>query len=172
MNCPVCGHKTKAERMDWEYKESGLDNVILKNTTVHVCVECGEKMPVIKDMPEVHKALAYAVAQYPASLTGPMFRFLRKQMKLTATEVADMLSVSKVTVSRWENGKSPIGETNDKLIRMIYIQFMQEKCGVVFKDSVRNVTASRRDTKSEPISVDRSLWKRTCKVSPSKAIHA
>ncbi len=61
MNCPACGHKTRSERRDWEYKESGLDNVILKNTTVHVCGDCGEEMPVIKDLPEVHKALAYAV---------------------------------------------------------------------------------------------------------------
>ncbi len=162
MKCPICGHKTTTAKKDWQYTESGFDNVVLEDITVHTCVECGEEMPVIKKMPELHKLIAYSIAKAPTALTGSMFRFLRKQLGLSATATAKLLGVTKVTVSRWENDASTIGSTNDKLIRMIYLQSMQEECGKVFKDTVKDVTATAREKKPEPITVSKGLYKKLC----------
>ena len=40
--------------------------------------------------------------------TGAVFRFLRKALRLPATEVAALFGVTPTTISRWENGKERV----------------------------------------------------------------
>jgi transcriptional regulator with XRE-family HTH domain len=47
-------------------------------------------------------------------------RFLGMEMRLKANELAALLGVHKVTVSRWENNEENIGPSSDRLLRSIY----------------------------------------------------
>lgn len=121
MNCPKCGKQTQATIRDYEYKESGLKNVVLKNITVHKCKACSEILPEIRNINQVHRWIAEYLIKKPGPLTGEEFRFLRKAMRKSAKELAEYLGVSTVTVSRWENNQENLGGQSDRLLRMIYV---------------------------------------------------
>lgn len=130
--CPSCGAKMKKIKEDYRYKECGLDNVVLLALTVYKC-NCGEEMPVIPIMEDIHKVIALETIQSKTVLSGKQIRFLRKEMELKATELADILGANKVTVSRWESGEEHIGHANDKLIRVLYLRKMDEEFKKVIK---------------------------------------
>lgn len=130
MNCPFCNKKMSNKREKYPYTESGLNNVYLE-TDVYRC-GCGEFIVDIPNIYGLHELIAKDLVRKGSMLDGKEIKYLRKQMHLKANELALILGVSKVTVSRWENEKEKIGVTNDKLIRMVYTQICQEKCKKVF----------------------------------------
>jgi putative zinc finger/helix-turn-helix YgiT family protein len=111
----------KSKLRDYEYAESGLKNVILKNILVHECKHCGEVLPEISNVKQVHKWIAEYLLNKHGPLTGDEFRFLRKSMGKSARELAQRLAVTPVTISRWENNKEKIGAQSDRLLRMAFV---------------------------------------------------
>lgn len=148
MKCPFCNRKIIFKEDTYHYTESGLDDVYLI-TDVYKC-KCGE---IIADIPKIyrlHELIAKKIVKKGSMLTGKEIKFLRKQLHFKATELAFILGVNKVTVSRWENEETEIGVANDKLIRMIYMQICQEKCKKVFK-IVDDIESISRTVKREKI---------------------
>jgi putative zinc finger/helix-turn-helix YgiT family protein len=121
MKCPDCGNEMKSKIRDYEYVEAGLKNVVLKGIAVHECKECGEVLPGIKNVKQIHEWIAEYLVKKESPLTGPEFRFLRKQMGMGAAEMAGFLGVTPVTISRWENDKETIGPQSDRLLRAFFI---------------------------------------------------
>lgn len=121
MKCPTCGKRMRSRVRDYEYVESGLKNVVLKNITVHECRRCGELLPEISNVKQIHKWIAEYLIKKQSPLTGGEFRFLRKQMGINATELASFLAVTPVTISRWENNKKSIGPQSDRLLRAFFL---------------------------------------------------
>jgi len=118
MICYACGNKMRKKVGDYHYVESGLPNVTLLGITIFHCA-CGEEMPVIPCPDKLQTKLAQAIAAKPKPLSGAEIRFLRKFLVLKANEFAELLGVSKVTVSRWENGKVKIDKSYDALVRAV-----------------------------------------------------
>jgi putative zinc finger/helix-turn-helix YgiT family protein len=121
MKCPNCGKKMRSKTRDYEYLESGLKDVVLKNIKVHECKACGETAPEIINVKHVHKWIAEYLVKKQSPLTGAEFRFLRKQMGMGSKELAGFLGVTPVTISRWENGKETVGPQSDRLLRAFFI---------------------------------------------------
>lgn len=121
MKCPNCGKEMKSRVRDYEYIECGLKNVVLSGITVHECKHCGEVLPEIPNIKQVHKWIAEYLLKKQGPLTGEEFRFLRKAMGKSAKETAERLAVNPVTISRWENNKEKIGPQSDRLLRMAFI---------------------------------------------------
>lgn len=126
MHCPICGRKAEKTRKDYKYTESGLDDIVLRGLTVFVC-DCGEEMPLIPHVGGLHDAIALEIVKKKALLTGTEVRFLRKELGLKSGEFAEQLGVHNVTVSRWETGEEPIGQANDKLIRLLLIKKLEHE---------------------------------------------
>ncbi|MBI5886545.1 MAG: hypothetical protein HZB85_08200 [Deltaproteobacteria bacterium] len=120
----------------YHYTESGLSNVVLTGVTIRVC-SCGEKMPVIPSIEGLHRAIAMGIVKSKTPLTGEGIRFVRKEMQLKAVDLARLLSVNKVSISRWESGKEPIGHANDKLMRLFFMREMEEECKQMLRYEVR-----------------------------------
>ncbi|MBI5740977.1 MAG: helix-turn-helix domain-containing protein [Nitrospirae bacterium] len=139
MICPVCGKKTVRKRDLYHYSESGLENVFLE-TDIYKC-KCGEIIPDIPNIHGLHELVAKDLVRRESPLNGKELKFLRKQMRLKASELAQLLSVHKVTLSRWENGSEKISMGYDKLIRFLYTQMLQEKCNTILKiiDGIRHI---------------------------------
>ena len=154
MLCPNCSLKMKQTKGNYHYAESGLDNVTLTNLTIYICV-CGEKMPVISDIQGLHKTIAMAIVKSKTILTGEQIRFLRKEIGLKAVEFSKLLSVNKVSVSRWETGKEPLGRSNDKLIRLFFIRKTEEDCKQMLQYEVGPLLAgiSYKTHKASPINI-------------------
>jgi len=126
MRCLNCGRIMQEFKGDYRYKESGLRNIVLKNITMVTC-ECGEEGPMLPAIKKIHRDIVLELVKKKALLTCPEIRFLRLEMELKATDFAKMLGVTKVTVSRWQTGEKPIGQTNDKLIRVLSIEKLKAK---------------------------------------------
>lgn len=131
--------------------------MVLVGIPIHRCSnkECGEVMPELKNIEKFHNIFAEALIKKSAPLTGKEVRFLRKEMDKSAKDLAMLLSVSPVTVSRWETGTEPVGIVSDKLVRMLYIQTMQERCKVVRGSVIGDIIqAIRPKDKQQPIRID------------------
>jgi putative zinc finger/helix-turn-helix YgiT family protein len=141
MKCPECGGKLTKTTKIYHYKESGLDNVYLKDIDIYKCVDCKAEMPAIPQIERLHGRIAAAIISKNVPLTGNEIVFIRKHMELKAKDLAQMLNVSRVTVSRWETGAEDIGPSNDKLIRLLYVQSVQEQCHKVLEGTLLNLKA-------------------------------
>jgi putative zinc finger/helix-turn-helix YgiT family protein len=129
--CPECGGTVERQpRQRYRYVESGLTTVFLQGVTVYRCRSCRRRFPEIPNMEGLHAKIAEALVRKPALLSGAEFRFLRKQMRMRAKELAATVGVSPVTMSRWETDAERIGTANDRLIRLVYLCWRLEQ-GVV-----------------------------------------
>lgn len=152
MKCPICGQEMKKNRKDYKYEESGLNNIILTGIEVHEC-KCGEEIPEIKNIEKINRFIANALVIKNAPLNGKEFRFVRKQMDFKEKDIASLLGVSPVSVSRWENSNAKIGLSNDKLIRLLYTQTLEEQYNKVFKGTIESIQSIKRDGKQKLIKI-------------------
>ena len=81
MKCPNCGREMKSKIRDYEYVESGLKDVVLRNIKVYECPSCGELLPEVANVKQIHKWIAEYLLRKQSPLTGEEFRFLRKEMR-------------------------------------------------------------------------------------------
>jgi putative zinc finger/helix-turn-helix YgiT family protein len=117
--CSACEADAKIVRGDYQYKESGLDNVVLRNIEFVTCPACGNVDPIIPRMTALHRVMAGAITRKPYRLSGNEIRFLRKYMHMTGERLANVMKVDKTTISKWENDQDPIGDQSDRLLRLI-----------------------------------------------------
>lgn len=152
MKC-ICGELLKKQKKDYHYTESGLDNVILSGINVFECSKCGEIFPEIIRINELHKQIGLALVKKKSPLKGKEIRFIRKLLGFNEKKFASIMSVDPVSVSRWENSKAGIAPPSDKLIRMLFIQFLEEECNEVAKNAVDLISSIRKKAESEPIKI-------------------
>ena len=116
--CEQCGRRMRRTIADrYEYRESGLTGVYLRGIAVYVCM-CGEEVVELSNIDGLHDLIFQKLLMKSSSLKGSELRFIRQCLGLKAVDFAKMLSVTSTTVSRWENDTEPIGQANDKLIRL------------------------------------------------------
>lgn len=118
MKCLQCGSAMKERREDFSYASCGLP-VVLLNVVVRHCRKCDEHEAVIPAIEELHAALADALIQKRGRLVGAEIRFLRSWLGLAGQRFARWVGVQPETVSRWENDKAAIGETHERLLRIM-----------------------------------------------------
>jgi transcriptional regulator with XRE-family HTH domain len=82
-------------------------------------------------------------------LRGVEVRFLRKFFAMKAADLAKMLNVDPVTVSRWETGTSPVGSANDKLVRFSILAMASARLKDLAEQAHRAATDAYLDMLSE-----------------------
>jgi putative zinc finger/helix-turn-helix YgiT family protein len=117
--CTSCEEKIQPERRHYRYIESGLSNVILQGVEVADCPKCGTSDVLIRRVAKIQRAIAQALANSPARLTGEQLRFLRKHLELSGDELGKYLHTDKTKISKWECGEDQIGPATDRLIRLL-----------------------------------------------------
>lgn len=128
MTCHNCGKAlVRTIAPLYHYKESGLSNVYLKNSVQVYRCTCGKKLVEIPGIGRLHDGIAYALLTKKAVLTGHELRFLRKWIGLTAEKLASLLGFkTRVTVSKFENNKSPITMATDHAMRLLVLRQKEE----------------------------------------------
>jgi YgiT-type zinc finger domain-containing protein len=119
--CSNCGADARIVRGDYEFKESGLRDLVLLDIELVKCGKCGNVDPILFQVDELMHIAAVAILQKPYRLQGEELRFLRKHIDLSQEEFAKLLHVDKTTLSKWENNEDPIGVQSDLLARAIVI---------------------------------------------------
>lgn len=123
MKCDKCHKECRKIAGTHHYTESGLDNVWLLNMPMYEC-NCGHKIFEIPAFMQLHDALAKLIVEKPLDLTREEVKFLRKTLHKSSKELASLLEVSPVTVSRWESGKSKISHAYQLLLKtIVYTHF-------------------------------------------------
>ena len=121
MECLDCGHDMDTRPENVKYDASGLSDVTLAGVEVSRCARCGAHEVAIPHIEELHRVMACAVIRKPARLTPAEIRFLRKSLGWSGQELGAHMGTAAETVSRWENGRTPIGAQADRLLRLIVL---------------------------------------------------
>lgn len=101
--CPSCG-ASRARPMS-QTEEFKVGAVIYRaRVALLKCALCGESTVVGPSMMAAEHAVARAIAR-SGRVTGESFAFMRTAFGWKATEIAELLGVSSITISRWENGR-------------------------------------------------------------------
>jgi transcriptional regulator with XRE-family HTH domain len=117
--CSNCAAEARIVRGDYEFKETGLRDLVLLGIELIKCGKCGNVDPVLFQVDELMHIAAVAILQKPYRLGGEELRFLRKHIDLSQEEFARLLRVNKTTLSKWENNEDPIGIQSDLWARTV-----------------------------------------------------
>jgi putative zinc finger/helix-turn-helix YgiT family protein len=139
MNCHQCGHKMTRHYEDTHFPESGLDNVWLTNA-FHWRCECGEDALELKPVPSILDAITRAVLAKPAPLTGQEIRYLRKAAGLKSKELAEILAVDMITMSKWEREMQPIKSSHERAIRLVVAGLLDLDAGALIRETFPRIT--------------------------------
>lgn len=124
MKCLECGGTMKTTiDTNYHYTLSGLTRVYLNGVKSHQCTssDCGEDEIDIPNIVELHELLAEITAKQENKLVPEEIRFLRTHLGYSGVDFARKVGVDAATVSRWENGKAPMGETAERLVRIMIL---------------------------------------------------
>lgn len=117
--CSDCGSEASVERGTYRFRESGLDNVVLKGIEIIKCPACGNEDPIIPNLDGLLRVLAVAIVTNTFPLTGTEVRYIRKYLGMSGEQFARILHTDKSTLSKWETGAISIGSKSDLLIRSV-----------------------------------------------------
>jgi DNA-binding transcriptional regulator YiaG len=115
------GRRRAAE--PYRYLESGLDNVFLLNG---FAIEKTTYGPVvtIDELNDLHCAIGLYIVHKPGPMSGAEFRFLRKQMELTQSQLAAIMNTTDQTIANYEKGKTADFGPADPFIRLTYLVYV------------------------------------------------
>lgn len=120
-SCRACNGEMQLVRRDYPFRESGLENVLLKDIEVLVCGQCGSSAPRIPRLNDLMRTIVVATIAKPSELDGAEVRFLRKFMDETIEQFARKLGVHRSHLSRVENGSLAISKQTDRLVRTLVL---------------------------------------------------
>jgi DNA-binding transcriptional regulator YiaG len=101
------------------YQFAGLQKVTLHHSPARRCANCGFRDPVIRYSESFRLAVVSAVIGKRARFIPREIRFLRKHLGWSGTEFSVYMGQTPETVSRWVNGRTPMGVTADRLLRLL-----------------------------------------------------
>lgn len=136
----------------YRYTQCGLDDVYLLNGVKRHKTPYGSGVA-IENVEELHDAIAQHMCLTKALLNGKEFRFLRKLMDLTQSDVASYMGCDVQSVARWEKGKTEVNGAADKLLRLLYLG--SKHCEIQTADLIKKL--AELDTKVD----DRQVFTET-----------
>jgi len=146
MKCMTCGLgmvvRLATGEAPYAYTLAGLRDVFLVGISIHHCKACGEEVPVIPRVGELHNVIAMALVKQGRLLRGDEIRFLRKNAGFQSSEFAALMGVSATYFSKVENGKMKLGPGADKLVRLLTT--MDEKKRGLLVEIAKEMKPARR----------------------------
>ncbi|MDD9841654.1 MAG: helix-turn-helix domain-containing protein [Alphaproteobacteria bacterium] len=140
--------RLKQMKTEYHYTECGLDNIILCNREI-VQDDHGEQVVLIPNINGLHEFIALSIIDSENRMSGKELRFLRTLMGLTQDELAQIVQRKRLTINRWESGKTRINGAVETLLRQLVAEHFE------VKKSVRETSIKRREkTRTEPIRID------------------
>jgi DNA-binding transcriptional regulator YiaG len=110
----------KKLREPFHYTQCGLDNVWLLNGFTRGEYG-GQPTFSIKDIDGLHRAIGLALINTRKALSPKEWRFLRKQMDMTQSTLAEELDLSSQQVARYEKGESEINGPAEFAFRVLFL---------------------------------------------------
>src|SRR5262245_20518061 len=120
--CPECNSEnTTAKYQDYQFKESGLDNLTLVNCEMINCGECKAVTPIFWAPERMVRTLTKVLLAKPSLLSGNEILFLRKRGGIKELEFEELINIDRGPISRLESGKDIIRLSEDRRIRLVIL---------------------------------------------------
>ncbi|MBK6454336.1 MAG: hypothetical protein KA760_07520 [Steroidobacteraceae bacterium] len=107
--------------MMYHYKDCGLRGVWLANGFRTISTDYG-RATAIENVEGLHRVIARTIAVEKPRLSGGEFRFLRKELGLTQTALAEWFGNDSQTIALWERGRKRVPQWADRLIRQLVLE--------------------------------------------------
>lgn len=134
-NSESCEHDlSTTELLQFDTDQLGVPITIYKSALSHKCNRCGHTSVTVPYPERLAAAAAVFRCKGPDRLLGAEIKFLRKCLEWTATKLADALSVTPETVSRWENDERPMTAGYERLFRVLVVSALQAKAPAIDVD--------------------------------------
>ena len=101
----------------YHYTECGLDYMFIEGAVI-IGDQADEEVAKIPAIGRLHRVIAEGIVTHPTKMTGQELRFLRSEMGLTQAQLAAILKVTLLTVSRWERNETPVNDAAEMLVRL------------------------------------------------------
>jgi putative transcriptional regulator len=124
-----CTHSSGPVAKPYHYTECGLDNVFLRNG-FETDGEGVDAAICVRDADELHRVIGVHLASEKKVLTGKELRFLRNEMDVTQEELGSLVGATSQSIARWEKGQTPVNDSAESLIRLLYLEFADEHKGI------------------------------------------
>lgn len=152
--CTMCGERLTPQRRNYRYTEGGISNLVLQSVEIAECPKCGNSDVILPQMAKVHRAIAQALVNSPARLTGEQIAFLRKHLGLSGDELGSYLHAGRSEISRWEGGVDPIEPATERLIRLLAATLDAELCPGISRVARHLPQISEERGESQELHVD------------------
>lgn len=107
----------------YHYTDSGLDNIWLLDGFSMQKIN-GEDAISIENLDSLHHAIGSTIVTSQHKISPQELRFLRIEMSLSQKNLAAFLGVDPQTVARWEKNECPINGTAERMLRALYMSFL------------------------------------------------
>jgi HTH-type transcriptional regulator/antitoxin MqsA len=118
MKCPACGHPKMAAKTKDETLSYGGQSLTLHAMQGDFCPSCGEGVWDAESYRRYTEAQAALLRAVKGDISADIRR-IRKNLKLTQTELAQAFGVGKVAFSRYERGETRPPGPIVKLLKLI-----------------------------------------------------
>lgn len=113
-----------------EYRGCGLPNIYLSNGYTEIGTPYGKSVS-IDDVEGLHRAIGMEIVNKEPTLSGPEFRFLRKELQLSQDKLGGLLGRNSQTIALWEKEKGDLPKMADMLLRAIYTEHLNENVQIM-----------------------------------------
>ncbi|MCK5689688.1 hypothetical protein KAI87_10485, partial [Myxococcota bacterium] len=114
--CPDCGYKGDLKSHSAKHL---LDGVVSVDVNEYSCPQCKAVHRGFLKIEVLYGKIAHELSGLSRLLRPDELKWLRKYLGYSTTTWAEYLSVSRETVSRWENARTPIPLSTERLLRMM-----------------------------------------------------
>jgi DNA-binding transcriptional regulator YiaG len=135
------------------YTECGLSNIYLRNGYECRTTDYGEAIT-IHDLDGLHKVIGLSLVENKPQLDGEEVKFLRKELDLPQSDMAQFLGVSESSIRAWENDRSEISEPAERILRLIYREHIAGDGSV--RGIIEHISKLDRDIHEEKLEFEES----------------
>lgn len=118
MKCPACGHPEMVAKTQDETLSYGSQSLTLHTMHGEFCPACGEGIWDAESYRRYTEAQAALLRAVKGDISADIRR-IRKNLKLTQTELAEAFGIGKVAFSRYERGETRPPAPLVKLLKLV-----------------------------------------------------
>jgi DNA-binding transcriptional regulator YiaG len=126
----------------YHYESCGLSNVYLRNGYEVKQTAYGEGVSII-DLEGLHRALARKIISSSSPITKDEFKFLRKELDLSQSNLGKIFDVDESTIRNWETGRTEITKLADFSLRCLFDESLH--CESVLARSIKDICNLNRE---------------------------
>ncbi len=127
------------------YTGCGLDDIWLVSG-YEIETFDGEDAISVRDLDGLHAAIGRSLVRRKKLLTGKEIRFLRVQMDLSQSKLARLVGCDAQQIARYEKGQNKMPGAVDRILRMLYLQHLDDPVAVQsFLETLDQLDSRLRD---------------------------